>query len=60
LAIFQGVPIALAMFMHTALADYASFILFLAALYTVACGILVTGSTTQVCGTIPACWRLGR
>jgi Na+/H+ antiporter NhaD/arsenite permease-like protein len=44
LAIFHGIPVALTTFMHTALAEYASFILLLAALYTVAGGILVTGT----------------
>jgi Putative citrate transport len=44
LAIFQGVPVALTMFVRTALAEYARFILLLVELYTVAGGILVTGT----------------
>jgi Na+/H+ antiporter NhaD/arsenite permease-like protein len=44
LAIFQGVPAALATFAHVMLAGYISFMLLLFALYTVAGGILITGS----------------
>ena len=44
LAIFYGAPAALVVFVHTMLAEYMSFILLLSALYTVAGGILVTGS----------------
>lgn len=43
LAIFHGVPAALAAFVQTIFRDYRSFILLLFALYTVAGGILVTG-----------------
>jgi Na+/H+ antiporter NhaD/arsenite permease-like protein len=38
-----GVPVALAGFVHAALADYMSFIVLLFALYVVAGGILITG-----------------
>jgi Na+/H+ antiporter NhaD/arsenite permease-like protein len=44
LAIFYGASAALAIFLHTMVAEYMSFILLLFALYTVAGGILVTGS----------------
>src|SRR5262245_66654676 len=43
LAAIYGTPAALAAFVHTALAEYLSFILLLFALYVVAGGILVTG-----------------
>jgi Na+/H+ antiporter NhaD/arsenite permease-like protein len=44
LAILYGVPAALSVFVHTTLVEYISFILLLFALYTVAGGILITGS----------------
>jgi Na+/H+ antiporter NhaD/arsenite permease-like protein len=44
MAIFYGVSAALMAFVHTALAEYMSFIFLLFALYTVAGGILLTGS----------------
>jgi Na+/H+ antiporter NhaD/arsenite permease-like protein len=44
LAIFYGVSAALMVFVHMALAEYMSFIFLLFALYTVAGGILLTGS----------------
>jgi Na+/H+ antiporter NhaD/arsenite permease-like protein len=44
LAALHGTPTAFAAFAHTMLAEYKSFILLLFALYTVAGGILVTGS----------------
>ena len=44
LAVFHGASAALAAFLHTMIAEYMSFILLLFALYTVAGGILVTGS----------------
>src|SRR6516162_7169056 len=43
LAAIYGTPAALAAFVHTALAEYLSFMLLLFALYVVAGGILVTG-----------------
>jgi Na+/H+ antiporter NhaD/arsenite permease-like protein len=44
LAIFQGGPAALATFVRVMLSDYIGFILLLFALYTVAGGILISGS----------------
>ena len=44
LAIFQGASVALATVLQVMLSDYVSFILLLFALYTVAGGILVSGS----------------
>jgi Na+/H+ antiporter NhaD/arsenite permease-like protein len=44
LAILFGISPALTVFVHTALAEYMSFILLLFALYTVAGGILLTGT----------------
>ena len=44
LAVFRGASATLAAFLHTMVAEYMSFILLLFALYTVAGGILVTGS----------------
>lgn len=44
MAIFYGVSAALMAFVHTALAEYMSFIFLLFALYTVGGGILLTGS----------------
>jgi len=44
LAALYGVPTAFAAFAHAMLAEYMSFIILLFALYTVAGGILVTGS----------------
>ena len=44
IVVVQGVPAALAALIHAILAEYMSFILLLFALYTVAGGILVTGS----------------
>ena len=44
LAVFHGTSATLAVFLHTMVAEYMSFILLLFALYTVAGGILVTGS----------------
>src|SRR3954466_475463 len=44
LAALHGAPAALAAFVHAMLAEYLSFIVLLFALYTVAGGILVTGS----------------
>src|SRR5262249_59795134 len=44
LAAVYGTPAALAAFVHTALAEYSSFIVLLFALYVVAGGILVTGA----------------
>lgn len=43
LAALQGIPVAVAGFVHAMLADYMSFIVVLFALYVVAGGILVTG-----------------
>jgi Na+/H+ antiporter NhaD/arsenite permease-like protein len=43
LAIFNGIPAALAAFVQSIFREYLSFILLLFALYTVAGGILVTG-----------------
>jgi Na+/H+ antiporter NhaD/arsenite permease-like protein len=43
LAIFNGILVALAAFVHSIFREYLSFILLLFALYTVAGGILVTG-----------------
>jgi len=44
IALTSGVYVAFAAFVHAALAEYLSFIVLLFALYTVAGGILVTGS----------------
>jgi Na+/H+ antiporter NhaD/arsenite permease-like protein len=44
MAIFYGVSVALMAFVHTALAEYMSFIFLLFALYIVGGGILLTGS----------------
>ena len=44
LAIFQGASVALATVLQVMLSDYVSFILLLFALYTVAGGILISGS----------------
>ncbi len=44
LAALYGLPVALAAFLRTMLADYMSFIVLLFALYVVAGGILVTGN----------------
>jgi Na+/H+ antiporter NhaD/arsenite permease-like protein len=44
LAVFYGIETAAAAFVHTMLSNYASFILLLFALYTVAGGVLVTGT----------------
>jgi hypothetical protein len=43
-AVFHGVPTMLAAFVHVIVAEYLSFIALLFALYTVAGGILVTGT----------------
>jgi Na+/H+ antiporter NhaD/arsenite permease-like protein len=44
IALVYGTPVALASLAHAALADYLSFIVLLFALYTVAGGILITGT----------------
>ncbi len=44
LAALQGIPVAVAGFVHAMLADYMSFIVLLFTLYVVAGGILVTGN----------------
>ena len=50
LAIFQGASVALATVLQVMLSDYVSFILLLFALYTVAGGILVSGSIARAPG----------
>ena len=44
ITLLHGVPVIVAAFLHAMLVEYLSFILFLFALYTVAGGILVTGT----------------
>ena len=44
LAVLRGAPVALSTVLYVMLSDYVSFILLLFALYTVAGGILLTGS----------------
>jgi Na+/H+ antiporter NhaD/arsenite permease-like protein len=59
LALFQGGPIALATFIHVMLAEYASFIILLYALYVVAGGILITGTVRATPWTNAAALALG-
>ena len=57
LAIFQGASVALATVLQVMLSDYVSFILLLFALYTVAGGILISGSIRTSPWTNVGIWR---
>lgn len=59
IAIIHGASVMLAAFVHAMLAEYLSFIVLLFALYTVAGGILVTGSIRGTPATNTAILALG-